>query len=159
MGELYCIYQNSKYCVEMQNGKVELISKEAKEGFEKYVDVLGRVHDDLFIKRLDLQDVDLVYHEQIEFKYKGIYFQLFSSKIKPENIEDNRFMLFTDAEKLAYEFGFEKKEQFVFAKDITKEQIENIKIIQKPIKEFEDWGIKEIVIEKKDIEKWLLSIC
>lgn len=158
MSELFCIYKNNKFCAEMCHGKIELISRNKKEGFEEYIDILGRVHENLFIKQLDLHDVDVVFRENIELKYKEVYFQLFSSTIKLENIQDNRFMLFTDSEKLAKEYSFEKKEQFVFSKDITKEQIESIKIIQQPIKEFESHGIKEIIIEKEKVNDWLSRI-
>lgn len=132
--------------------------KRKKDGFESYIDILGRVHEDLFIKQLDLQDVDVIFNEDIELKYEGIFFQLFSSTLKKENVEDNKFMLFTDSEKLAQEYGFEKKEQFVFSKDIIKEQIESIKIIQKPIKEFEAYGIKESILKKEEIDAWLNKI-
>lgn len=158
MSILYCLYKGKRYKARYSNGVIKITANEKAEGFINYIDVLGRIHDDLFMKKLNLQDVDLVFHEKIELKYKGIYFQLFSSTIKSENIEDNRFTLFTDSEKLAYEYDFEKKEQFVFAKNITKEQIEEIKIIQIPIKEFETCGTREIIIGKKDLDEWLLSI-
>lgn len=67
-------------------------------------------------------------------------------------------MLFTDSEKLAQKYDFEKKEQFVFSKKIAKDQIESIRILQKPIKEFEAYGVKETIIEKEDIDAWLNSI-
>ena len=119
--------------------------------------MLGQEHNDLFMKDLDLGEVEVVYKENIEICYNGIYFQLFTSSIKLENIKDNRFTIFTDSEKLAQEYAFEKKEQFVFVKDITREQIEKIKIIQNPIKGFETHGINEIIFGKEDIEKWLLT--
>lgn len=132
--------------------------KRKKDGFESYVDILSRVHGDLFIKQLNLQDVNVIFNEEIELKYEGIFFQLFSSTLKKENIEDNKFMLFTDSEKLAQKYDFEKKEQFVFSKEIAKDQIESIRILQKPIKEFEAYGVKETIIEKEDVDAWLNSI-
>jgi aspartate ammonia-lyase len=67
-------------------------------------------------------------------------------------------MIWTRSEQVAAKYGFEKKEQFVFVKYIRKEQIESIKIVQKPIKEFEERGIKEIIIPKEEIDEWLSAI-
>lgn len=158
MGNMYCHYRNNKYSAKFRDKKIVITTKIKKMGFVNYIDILGKEHDNLFMKEVNLGEVDLVYKESIEVCYKGIYFSLFSSKITLKNIEDNKFMLFTDSEKLAIEYGFEKKEQFVFSKDITKEQIESIKIIQKPIKEFESQGIKEIIIEKEKVNDWLSRI-
>lgn len=156
MSNVFCNFKNSKYSAKIRNNKILITTKTKQDGFVNYIDVLGQEHNDLFMKELDLNEVEVVYKENIELCYKGIYFQLFSSTIKPENIKDNRFMLFTDSEKLAQEYAFEKKEQFVFVKDITREQIEKIKIIQNPIKGFEAYGINETIIEKENIEEWLL---
>lgn len=158
MNNMYCNYKNKKYKVKIRDKKLLMISKIKQEGFNNYIDVLGREHDDLFMKEVEFSEVEIVYKENIEIKFKGIYFQLFSSVIRKVDIEDNRFVLFTNSEELAKEYGFEKKEQFIFIKDISKEQIEMIKIIQNPIKEFEGGEIKEIVIEKSDIDKWFLLI-
>lgn len=157
MSNVFCNFNNSKYSAKVRNNKILITTKIKQDGFVNYIDVLGQEHNDLFMKELDLNEVEVVYKENIEFCYKGTYFQLFSSTIKPENIKNNRFMLFTDSEKLAQEYAFEKKEQFVFAKDITREQIEKIKIIQNPIKSFEAYGINETIIEKENIEEWLLA--
>lgn len=154
---MYCNYKKSKYKAKIRNKKILITSKIKQEGFNNYIDVLGNEHSNLFMKEVDFNEVEVVYKEKIEIGFKGICFQLFSSTITQENIVKDRFTLFTSSEKLAKEYSFEKKEQFVFTKDISKEQIEMIKIIQSPIKEFEAYGIKEIIIEKNDIDEWLLS--
>ena len=56
MSELYCIYDNNKYLAEVCNNIVEITSKYYVEGFEKYVDVIGRVHDDIFVKKVSIDD-------------------------------------------------------------------------------------------------------
>ena len=110
------------------------------------------------MREVDFNEVEVVYKEIIEIGFEGIYFQLFSSWVTQSNIESVIFTLFTNSEELAREYKFEKKEQFVFTKDILKEQIEAVKIIQKPIKEFETYGTKEIVIERSYIDEWLSSL-
>ena len=114
MSLLYCLYNNKKYKAKYQNGVVKITTDVKEQGFTNYIDVLGREHYDLFVKELSLQDVDLVFYEEIEFKYEGMYFSLFSSSIKPENVENGKFVIFTDSEETAQQYAFEKKEQFIF---------------------------------------------
>ena len=143
--------------VEIREGKVELVSHIYQEGFSNYIDVIGRVHSDLFVKTVEFTEVDSIYDEIINIYFKGINFELFVP-ITPISVEDNKYVLFTSSEEIAKKFDFEKKEQFVFTKVICKEQIDSIKITQKPIKEFEKQGVKEIIIPKQEIDIWLNSI-
>ena len=158
MSLLYCLYNNKKYKARYINGVIKITTTAKEQGFSNYIDVLGREHDDLFMKELSLQDVELVFHEEIELEYKGIYFPLFSSSIKSQNIEEGRFMIFTESEKIAQQYAFEKKEQFVFLKHISKDEIGSIRIIQKPIREFADNICEITIIEKGDISEWLASL-
>lgn len=155
MKERYCVYKEKIFKnVEIREEKIELVSPIYQEGFSNYVDVIGRVHSDLYIKIVELAEVDSIYDEIVSICYKGIYFDLFVP-ITHISVEDNKYVLFTPSEEIAKKFDFEKKEQFVFAKEIGKEQIDNVRITQKPIKEFEKQGIKEIIISKNEIDTWL----
>lgn len=154
----YCVYKEKLFKnVEIRQEKVTLVSSTNQEGFTNYVDVIGRVHNDLFSKVVKLKEVDLIYDEIINICYAGIYFELFGP-ITSISIEDNKYVLFTSSEEIAKKYAFEKKEQFVFAKEIGKEQIESIRITQKPIKEFKEQGEKEIIISKNELDAWLRLI-
>lgn len=76
-------------------------------------------------------------------------------KINDNNGKIEKFNIVKQSEEIVQEFGFEKKEQFVFSKEICKEQIDSIKIIRKPIKEFEKQGVKEIIIPHAEVDDWL----
>lgn len=158
MNNMFCSYRNSKYIAKIRNNKVLITTKIKQNGFKNYIDVSGKEHYDLFMKEVDFSEVEVVYKENIEIMFKGIYFELFSSGVSQANVEDDRFALFTSSEELAQEYSFEKKEQFVFTKNISKAQIEMIRITQKPIKEFESYGIKEIIIKKNGIDEWLSQL-
>lgn len=158
MNNMFCSYRNSKYIAKIRNNKVLITTKIKQDGFKNYIDVSGKEHCDLFMKEVAFSEVEAVYKENIEIMFKGIYFELFSSGISQANVEDDRFVLFTSSEELAHEYSFEKKEQFVFTKNISKAQIEMIRITQKPIKEFESYGIKEIIIKKNGIDEWLSQL-
>lgn len=155
MSELYCIYDNNKYLAEVCNNIVEITSKYYVEGFEKYVDVIGRVHDDIFVKKVSIDDVKLLYKEYIYIKYKNEWFQLFADKILKSAVIDNEFMLWTDSEQLAYKYEFEKKEQFVFIKNITREEIQSLKIVRVPVLAFKNEEVSETVLEGKKVIDYL----
>ena len=138
MSETYCIYRNERYLAEVKNNKIEITSKHHCEGFVEYVDVIGRTHDDLFIRRLDIGEVDVIYKEDVFIKYQDEYFELFADKIFKNDVLDNSYMIWTNSEQLAQNYVFKKKEQFVFIKYITREDIESIKIVKKPILDFKN---------------------
>lgn len=155
MSNIYCNYNNKKYKAKRRNNIIIITSKIKQNGFINYIDILGKEHSDLFMKEVSFDEVEAVYEENIEVAYKGLYFQILTSVPKMADIQSEQLRIVTESEKLAKELDFEKLEQFVFIKKISIKEIEKIKIIQKPIKEFESYGVREIMIEKEDISNWL----
>lgn len=151
---MYCVYEKETYKAKRRNGRVILVAYEKKEGFSNYIDVVGNEHSDIFMKEVEIGDVELIYKEDISICYLGNYFELFAP-ITFASVKDNKYVLFTSSEEIAKEFEFEKEEQFVFSKKICKEQIDSIKITRKPIREFEKQGVQEIVVTKNEVEAWL----
>lgn len=158
MSDMFCEYSGLKYKIKKRKGEYIIISRLRREGFINYIDVLGNEHSDLYMKSVKANEVDVIYNEDVFIKYNDVYFQLFADKISRNAVSDDSYIIWTDSEQLAQEYIFEKKEQFVFVKEICKEQIDSIKLIQKPIKEFAEQGVKEIIIPKEEIEDWLSSI-
>ena len=69
---------------------------------------------------------------------------------------DDKFIIFTDSETLAQKYMFEKKGQFVYFKYINKNQIDKIKLEIIPMEGF--GNPEDIVIEKEDIDEWLMQL-
>ncbi|WP_455717618.1 hypothetical protein [Anaerosporobacter sp.] len=107
---------------------------------------------------LDIDEVDIIYKEDVLIKYENEYFQLFADKILKNAVLDNSYMIWTNSEQLAKEYMFEKKEQFVFIKYITREEIQTVKIIKKPILDFKDKEPSEENLEGDDLDKWLSEL-
>ena len=143
---------------EVCNNIVEITSKYYVEGFEKYVDVIGRVHDDIFVKKVSIDDVKLLYKEHTYIRYKNEWFQLFADKISRNAVLDDSYMIWTNSEQLAQEYIFEKKEQFVFIKYITRKEIEAVKIVKKPILDFKDIEQSEEILVGDSLNNWLSEI-
>lgn len=158
MSELYCVYKNERYKAEVHGNMVEVTSTSQHEGFKNYIDVIGRIHDDLFVKNLGLDEVDLLYKEEVFIRYKGIYFETYSGKILPSHIRNNTYIIFTNSDQLAREYVFEKKEQFVYIKDITREDIEIIKIVKRPVLKFKNLEAREEILEGNALDKWLKEL-
>lgn len=57
MSNMYCRYKNEKYIAHIHDKKITIISKIKQEGFDNYVDVLGKEHSDLFMRELDFGEV------------------------------------------------------------------------------------------------------
>jgi hypothetical protein len=64
-------------------------------------------------------------------------------------------MIWTNSEQQSKEYNFEKQEQFVFTKKITRDEIEAIKIVRTPILIFENMGQSEILLEEDDLNNFL----
>ena len=129
-----------------------------RDGFINYIDILGNEHSDLYMKSVKANEVDVIYNEDMLIKYKGEYFQLFADKIFKEDVLDNSYMIWTASEQLAHEHNFEKQEQFVFIKYITREEIEAVKIVKKPVLDFKNIEQSEEILEGDALDNWLSEL-
>lgn len=158
MSDMYCEYNGLRYKIKKRNGEYIITSRLRKEGFINYIDVLGNEHSDLYMKSVKANEVDVIYKEDVFIKYKDVYFQLFANKISRNAVFDNSYMIWTDSEQLAQEYTFEKKEQFVFIKYITREEIETVKIVKKSILEFKNKETSEEILEGDKLDNWLSEL-
>ena len=158
MSDMYCKYNDSIFKIKKRNGRFIITSNIKKNGFINYIDVLGKEHFDFYMKSVNIDEVDIIYKEEMFIKYKGEYFQLFSDKIYENNIVDNSYMIWTDSEQLARDYIFEKKEQFVFINYITREEIQAVKIVKKPILDFKDIEPTEEILEGDILDNWLSKV-
>lgn len=155
MSDMYCKYSGIKYKIKKRDGEYIITSRIRKEEFSNYIDVLGNEHSDLYMKNVDVNEVDIIYKEDIFIKYKDEYFQLFADKIFKQDVLDDSYMIWTSSEQLAHDYVFEKKEQFVFIKFISREEIGDIKIVKKPMLDFKEQDSIEEILEGDALDNWL----
>lgn len=158
MSDMYCEYSGLKYKIKKKNDNYIITSRVRKDGFTNYIDVLGNEHPELYMKIVKANEVDAIYNEDVFIKYKDKYFQLFADKISRNAVHDDSYMIWTNSEQLAQEYIFEKKEQFVFVKYITRKEIEAVKIVKKPILEFKNIGQSEEILEGDSLDNWLSEL-
>lgn len=158
MSDMFCEYSGLKYKIKKRNGEYIITSRLKREGFINYIDVLGNEHSDLYMKKIRVNEVDVIYKEDVLIKYKDIYFQLFADRILRNAVSDNSYIIWTDSEQLAQEYIFEKKEQFVFIKYVTRKEIEAVKIVKKPVLDFKDIEQSEEILVGDALDNWLSKL-
>ena len=158
MSDMQCKYNGSIYKIKKRNGRFIITSHIKDDGFINYIDVLGKEHIDFYMKFVNIDEVDLIYKEDIYIKYQEEYFQLFADKILKNAVLNNSYMIWTNSEQLAQKYVFEKKEQFVFIKYISRKEIEAVKIVKKPILDFKDIEPSEEILEGDALDKWLSEL-
>ena len=157
---MYAIYKQKKYDAELRLGKdVTLYSYVKDEGFENYVDPLGRESDDFFSKKMDIHELDYLYEVKYEFLYRGHYFKALSTMIR-KLIDKDYFEISAGIEKydLIEKLGFKRLDESTWWKEIGRKDIEALKIIEKPLGIFKDKGSKVKILEGKAIDDFLASI-
>ena len=152
------LYNGKKYKIKKKNDKYIITSRVRKEDFINYIDVLGNEHSELFMKIVNANEVDIIYNEDILIKYKDKYFHLFADKVSRNAVLADSYMIWTNSEQLAQEYIFEKKEQFVFIKYITRKEIGAVKIVKTPVLDFKDIEQSEEIIEGDALDSWLSEL-
>lgn len=119
-------------------------------GFEELIDLGGNKHKDVFVKEVGVEDIDVIYEIHYKIIYQGKEYSPFT--IGELVIENEKITIFSK-DYVDYEKdGFQKKEQFVFVKEVAINNIEGIIEIKKPILDFK--GLPE---EKKYLSKNAIS--
>lgn len=153
------IYKGKKYRVAKDSTSFWLVSREKEEGFEEYVDMFGEKHPDLFVKDVDIHELDYLYEIEYEIQYKEYFFDVMSF-MNRKLIDKDLFMLNAGIEKyeLMEKLGFEVYDKGQWWKKIGRKDIEVLKIIEEPLGIFKDRGSKVKILEGKAIDEFLASV-
>ena len=156
---MYGIYKGKKYRVVKDSTSFWLVSQEKEEGFEEYIDIFGEKSTDIFVKDVDIHELDYLYRIVYEIQYKGHFFDVMST-MKRINIDEDWFAIRADIEKyeLIEKLGFKVYDKATWWKEIGRKDIEVLKIIDKPLGIFKDRGLKVKVLEGKAIDEFLASV-
>lgn len=152
----YSMYRGRLYLSSIRNMKVRIRSRVCEEGFVKLVDLVGNIHNDVFIKDVNIEDLDMIYNLEYKVIYRGREFVPWA--IGKFILEIDKISLGTNDEKEARDYQFEKIEQFVFTKDVPIDEVEALIEIKKPVLKFENMKEEFARIEQKDIRSYLNSL-
>ena len=156
---MYGIYKGKKCRVAKISTFYRVISSKKEEGFEEYIDIVGEKRPDIFVKDVDIHELDYLYKIVYEIQYKGHFFDVMSA-MKRITIDEDWFVIRAGIEKyeLIEELGFEVYDKGEWRKEIGRKDIEALKIIEKPLEIFKDQGLKIKILEGKDIDDFLASV-
>ena len=156
---MYGIYKGKKYRVAKISTFYRVISGEKEEGFEEYIDILGEKRPDIFVKDVDIHELDYLYEVKYEFLYRGHYFKALSTMIR-KLIDKDYFEISAGIEKydLIEKLGFKRLDESTWWKDIRRKDIEALKIVEEPLGIFKDRGSKVKILEGKAIDDFLASV-
>lgn len=155
------IYKGKKYRVVKDSTSFWLVSREKEEGFEEYIDIVGERNPDIFVKNVDIHDLDYLYKMSYEIQYKGHFYIFENGDFTKRAIAEEAFYILSDDvsnPKFFKNLGFTQSDKFYFDKKISRSDIEAIKIIEKPLGIFKDQGVKVKIIEGADIDDFLASV-
>ena len=155
------IYKGKKYRVAKDSTSFWLVSREKEEGFEEYIDIVGEKNPDIFVKNVDIHELDYLYKMSYEIQYKGHFYIFENGAFTKRAIAEEAFYILSDDisnAKFFESLGFTRSDKFYFDKKISRSDIEAIKIIEKPLGIFKDRGSKVKIIEGKDIDDFLASV-
>ena len=159
---MYAIYKGIRYSAEQFAGesKITLHSKSQDEGFDSYVSkISGRVFKEHFVKKVKIEDLDYLYKIHYEIQYKGHSFYVSSGMIR-RSIEKDWFEIKPDSSQnqIKNELEFKQINKLEWAKEIGRKDIEVLKIVETPLGNFKDQGVKVKSLEGQDIDNFLNSI-
>ena len=155
------IYKGKKYRVVKDSTSFWLVSREKEEGFEEYIDIVGEKRPDIFIKVVDIHELDYLYKMAYEIQYKGRFYTFENGDFTKRAIAEEAFYILSDDisnAKFFESLGFTRSDKFYFDKKISRSDIEAIKIIEEPLGIFKDQGLKIKILEGADIDDFLASV-
>ena len=120
---------------------------------------MGRISDNVFTKKVKMEELDYLYSIHYEIQYKGHSFDVSSGMIR-RNIKKDWFEIISSANQneIKDELGFTQINKLEWAKDIGRKDIEALKIVETPLGIFKDQGVKVKNLEGQDIDDFLNSI-
>ena len=159
---MIAIYRGKKYHVSKglsNNDWIVLTSDTKDEGFNNYVDSWGEEIDDFFSKKVKMEELDYLYSIHYEIQYKGHSFYVSSGMIR-RNVEKDWFEIIPSANQnqIKDELGFKQINKLEWAKEISRKDIEVLKIVETPLGIFKDQGVKVKSLECQAIDNFLNSI-
>ncbi|MFP9128230.1 hypothetical protein [Niallia sp. BSM11] len=149
----YARYKSANYPLNIRNNTYRLKSNNKESGFKVLVDLGGNVHDNIFIKEVDIDEIELIFERKYKVIYKGKEYDTFA--IGELVINDGKIKLVSSDSEDYHNKGFEKQEQFVFTKNVRIEDIDALVEIIEPIMEFNNLPVERKIIPSTEIKEFI----
>lgn len=157
---MYAIYKQKKFDAQYENDEeVVLYSSDRFEGFQNYIDPMGKLFPDYFSKTVKIEELDYLCKIHYEIQYKGHFFHI-TSAMNQMNIKNDWYELIPNLKQneIKNELGFEQVNKLDWAKEIGRKDIEAIKIVETPLDIFSEKGLKIKILEGEEIDRFLAEV-
>lgn len=156
---MYAIYKKKIYKLNILENSFEIYS-ESKDivdsSFKEIKIQQGFFSRIIYTKEIKITDIELAYELKYKAIFKGREYECL--KVTKETVDINYITIFTSDSDIAVQYGFIKKEQFIFDKNVFLDEIDALIEIKKPILKFSNLKEQKITIDQKDIRHYLLNI-
>lgn len=153
----YAIFENQCYRLGARKGKTLLLSSKKRDGFSNYIDILGKMQDDFFMKEVSEDDLDFAFDTKYLVDYQGQTFEILSG-IGKRLLHDDVVILFTDIPAIAKRYGFRHYDNISYQKDIHLDEVDRITEIKIPILRFKGMESTKTIIDKDQIQNYIMNL-
>lgn len=156
---MYAIYNKKIYKLNILENSFEIYtkSKDIVDSSFKEIEIQqGFFSTVIYTKEIGITDIELAYELDYKVIFKGMEYECL--KVNSETIDENYITIFTSDADVAKKYGFIKKEQFIYDKDISLDEIDALVEIKKPILQFSSLKAQKKEIAQKNIRNYLSNI-
>lgn len=127
--ETYGVYKGKEYIITIIGQKIIMKSDEQEAGFSKYIDLAGNLHNDLFVKEVNKNELEDAFQRSYLATYKGNEFEVLN-----EIYQDTKEIeLFTMDANKAEAFGFIRHDQLSYKKLVSRQELDELREVKRSI--------------------------
>ena len=156
---MYAIQNKKIYKLSISEDNLEIFTKSAEKVDSSFKEVKiqqGFFLSIIYTKEIKISDIELAYELRYKVIFKGMEYDCL--KVDSETLDLNYITIYTSDSDIAEKYGFIKKEQFIFDKNVSLDEIDALIEIKKPILKFSFLKEKKITIVQKDVRAYLATI-
>jgi hypothetical protein len=128
---VYGLYKGKEFRLKERNEDIYIISRDPedlKNGIDYYINVIGNKIKDVFWKKVNKNELEETYNVEMYMKFKGYEFKI-------TGVKNNKIIISTvgpELEPLAKKLNFKSVEPWVYDKEISLDDVEEIIERQEP---------------------------
>jgi hypothetical protein len=129
---VYGLYNGKEFRLKERNQDIYIISRDPedlKNGFDYYINVVGNQVKDVYWKKVNKNELEEIYNIEMYVKFKGYEFKISGTK-------NNNIIISTvgpELEPLAKKLNFKFVEPWVYDKEISIDEVDEIIERQEPV--------------------------
>ena len=156
---MYAIHNKNIYKLNISEDSLEIFTKSINKVDSSFKEVKiqqGFFLSNIYTKEIKITDIELAYELKYKVIFKGIEYDCL--KVDSETLDINYITIYTSDSDIAEKYGFIKKEQFIYDKNVLLDEIDALVEIKKPILNFSNLKEQKIIIDQKNLRNYLETI-